>query len=64
LKTDLEKETDYALESVETEEGFFLKGKTPPTAVSFKVIEEWVLWMCAMGERNDCLFTRWNLHIE
>ncbi|MHC4778577.1 MAG: hypothetical protein ACYTFG_08400 [Planctomycetota bacterium] len=63
LKDDLATETEYELETRERDEGFFLEGRTPLTIVTFKVIEEWVLWMCAMGERNDCLFTSWNIMV-
>ncbi|MHC5037785.1 MAG: hypothetical protein ACYTHM_10760 [Planctomycetota bacterium] len=56
----LKRETDYVLRFEERKAGYFLHGETRPTRISYKIVEEWVFWMCSLGAQFDCLFEGWD----
>ena len=55
----LQEETDYEMHVTAHEDHWLLAGQTKRTAVSLRIVEQWVDWMLAAGLRFGCVFDGW-----
>ena len=62
----IESETDYDVTAQYLKEPtptWSVTGSTQPTVITLDILDQWVSWMVAAGQRHDCEFDGWGTEI-
>ncbi|MHC4599808.1 MAG: ribonuclease E inhibitor RraB [Planctomycetota bacterium] len=61
LRDQLKKKTDFLLEYVESGEASLLKAKTKPIVVTFREMEDRVVFLGSLASRFGCTYDGWEI---